>query len=260
MMDFWISLFVAGLVVATVAYCIALRMQLMALVDLVWSAGLGMAAVAYLFYSGPATLRAYGVTLVLVLWSFRLSYHLLTDRVLKGEEDARYQHLAVYWGASAKRNFLALFLLQVCLVALFFWPVSIAMDAGGGRWLWSDWLAVVIAMIAFSGETLADRQLARFRARVDCQGQVCREGLWRYSRHPNYFFEWLHWWAYVAFALTSTWWWALLGPTAMYIFLRYLTGIPHAERSSLKSRGEAYRCYQQSTNTFFPWPPHIPQS
>ncbi|HAV13384.1 MAG TPA: hypothetical protein DCX06_07850, partial [Opitutae bacterium] len=80
-------------------------------------------------------------------------------------------------------------------------------------------------------------------------------------RHPNFFFEWLHWWSYVAFAWNSpNWWWVFIGPVAMYLFLRYLTGIPHAERSSLKSRGDAYRQYQQTTSVFFPWIPREPQS
>jgi steroid 5-alpha reductase family enzyme len=80
--------------------------------------------------------------------------------------------------------------------------------------------------------------------------------LWRFSRHPNYFFEWLHWFAYVAFAYSSTHGWiALIGPISMYVFLRFITGVPHSERSSLKRRGDAYRTYQKTTNAFFPWIP-----
>jgi steroid 5-alpha reductase family enzyme len=260
MIGFWISLFVLGFIIAGAVYCVALRLQLMAMVDVVWTAGLGLATLAYLLFSESQTPRAYVVTLFITFWSFRLSYHLITDRVLRGEEDPRYENLARYWGTAAKRNFLGLFLVQVLLVALFLWPVSIAMTAEGAQWLWSDWLAVAIALLSFAGETIADRQLAHFRSNPAKRGEVCRDGLWRYSRHPNYFFEWLHWWAYVAFALNSTWWWALIGPAAMYVFLRYLTGIPHAERSSLKSRGEGYRRYQQTTNAFFPWLPREPLS
>ncbi len=260
MSEFWISLFVVGVFVAGAAYLLALRLKLMAVVDLVWTAGLGIGAIAYLFVSGQDSLRAYVVTLLIAIWSLRLTYHLLTDRVLQREEDPRYKDLADFWGASAKRNFLGLFLAQVVFVALFLWPLSIAIDAEPSRWMWLDWLGVLIAMTAFMGESLADRQLAKFRARSENRDKVCRDGLWRYSRHPNYFFEWLHWWAYVAFAATTAWWWALIGPAAMYVFLRYLTGIPHAERSSLKRRGEDYRHYQQTTSAFFPWIPHEPQS
>ena len=261
MIDFWLSLGVVGFALASVVYWIALRVSLMSVVDLIWTAGLGMASLAYLLASGLETTRAYAVALLLLLWSFRLSYYLLTDRVLKGEEDPRYANLASHWGKHSTRNFYFLFLIQVVFVALFLWPVSIAMSANADGWLWTDWLAVAIALVAFTGESIADRQLAAFRADASNRGAVCRSGLWRYSRHPNYFFEWLHWWAYVAFAWSSSSWWVvLLGPVAMYILLRYLTGIPHAERSSLKSRGEAYRNYQRTTNAFFLWIPHKPQS
>lgn len=258
MIEFWISLLVFGCALASLAYWVALRIQLMAVVDLVWTAGLGFGAIAYFVVADNGSTRAAVVTLLIAIWSFRLSYYLLTDRVLKREEDPRYVNLATFWGSDAKRNFYGLFIAQVFFVALFLWPVSIALNADVAAWGWSDSLALSIALVAFVGESLADRQLARFRARPENKGKVCREGLWLYSRHPNYFFEWLHWWAYVAFAATSTWWWALIGPAAMYVFLRYLTGIPHAERSSLKSRGEEYRIYQQTTSAFFPWIPHKP--
>lgn len=259
MTEFWLSLFVVGILAASVVYVIALRMQVMAIVDCVWSGGIGLGALAYLMVSGHDSMRAYIVTALIVVWSFRLTNYLLMDRVVKGEEDPRYVNLAAYWGKHSKRNFYGLFIAQVFLVLLFLWPVSVAQSADGADWIWSDWLGVSIAFIALLGEFIADQQLAMFRADPENKGQVCRKGLWRYTRHPNYFFEWFHWWAYVAFAFSSAWWWALVGPAAIYVFLRYLTGVPHAERSSLKSRGEDYRHYQKTTNTFFPWIPHEPQ-
>jgi len=85
---------------------------------------------------------------------------------------------------------------------------------------------------------------------------VCRAGLWRYSRHPNYFFEWLHWWAYVPIALGGPWWGlTLLGPAVMYLFLTRVTGIPPTEARAVASRGEAYREYQRTTSPLVPWPP-----
>ena len=258
MTSYWISLFLVGGCVASLANLLARRLRLMAVVDLIWTAGVGIAAFVYLWVHALFTLQAYLVLAVLGLWSARLTYHLLRDRVLRGEEDPRYANLARHWGASAPRNFYFLFLAQVPFIALFVFPVSIGMR-GGNIGVW-DVVAVVIAMLALLGESIADRQLARFRADPDRRKGVCRDGLWRYSRHPNYFFEWLHWWAYVCFAIGSaSWALSLVGPLAMYIFLRFLTGVPHVERSSLASRGEAYRSYQQSTNAFFPWKPHPPK-
>jgi steroid 5-alpha reductase family enzyme len=117
------------------------------------------------------------------------------------------------------------------------------------------WLvsAVLIWVFAVAGETLADAQLARFRTTPGNQGLVCREGLWRYSRHPNYFFEWLHWFSYVALASGAAISW--LGPVLMYVFLRWLSGIPHTEAQALRTRGELYRTYQRTTPMLIPWFP-----
>ncbi|MFP4070234.1 MAG: DUF1295 domain-containing protein [Verrucomicrobiota bacterium] len=257
---FWWVLLGIGLTAATAAYGFARKLGLMALVDLIWTGGLGLAAAAYYLLEGSDGVRPLLVLAVVGFWSFRLSYHLLKDRVLPGREDPRYANLARRWGARAARNFLGVFWVQVPFVMLFLVPVAAAMRHGGPL-QWTDALAVCIAFGALAGEAVADRQLARFRSRPENKGEVCREGLWRYSRHPNYFFEWLHWWAYVAFAWGSPEVWpALAGPVSMYVFLRFITGVPPAEYSSLRSRGEAYRDYQRTTNAFFPWKPHKPDS
>ena len=100
------------------------------------------------------------------------------------------------------------------------------------------------------------RQLAAFRAQPSNRGRTCRSGLWRYSRHPNYFFEWLHWFAYVALAVGSpVSWLAWSGPVVMYLFLRYISGIPFTEANALRSRGDDYREYQRTTPMLFPWFP-----
>ena len=259
-MDFWLPFFVIGFGLAAAAYAIARRIRLMAIVDLIWTAGLGIAGLLYVLSADNVSGRSWLVWTVLALWSFRLTIHLLRDRVLRGHEDPRYQALANYWGDHAGRNFFGLFLVQIVFVALFLIPFGAAANNSSDLWRLSDFMALGIAVVALLGETLADRQLAGFRAQPDNSGKVCREGLWRYSRHPNYFFEWVFWWAFVAFAWGAVnWWVSLLGPAAMYCFLRYLTGIPYAERSSLKRRGEAYRNYQQTTSAFFPWIPHKPR-
>ena len=256
MLSFWISFFCIGIFVATAAYQIARKFKLMAIVDTIWTAGLGISALVYHTISGLESVRSWAVLLVIFLWSFRLSFHLFRDRIFTGHEDPRYKALAAYWGAKSARNFYFLFLAQITFVALFLFPVSIAMQNPHPVWAWTDTLAVLIGISAMLGEWIADRQLAAFRANPKNKGGVCKDRLWRYSRHPNYFFEWLHWFAYLAFAMgSSSVGFALVGPIAMFIFLRFLTGVPYAEMSSLKSRGEAYRLYQSSTNAFFPWIP-----
>ena len=256
MLSFWISFFCIGIFVATAAYQIARKLKLMAIVDTIWTAGLGISALIYHTVAGLESIRSWAVLLVIFLWSFRLSFHLFRDRVFTGHEDPRYKALAEHWGAKSARNFYFLFLAQIIFIALFLFPVSIAMQNPQPVWTWTDTLAVLIGISAMSGEWIADRQLAAFRANPKNKGGVCKDRLWRYSRHPNYFFEWLHWFAYLAFAVgSSSVGFALVGPISMFIFLRFLTGVPYAEMSSLKSRGEAYRQYQSSTNAFFPWIP-----
>jgi steroid 5-alpha reductase family enzyme len=111
-------------------------------------------------------------------------------------------------------------------------------------------------LIAIAGETLADAQLAAFKRDPANRGGVCNVGLWRYSRHPNYFFEWLIWMSYFIFALASPFGWiAIVGPASILWLLIRVTGIPMAEEQSLRSRGDAYRRYQQATSAFIPWFP-----
>ena len=256
MLSFWVSFFCIGIFLATAAYLIARKVKLMAIVDTIWTAGLGISALVYHTVLGLESIRSWAVLLVIFLWSFRLSFHLYRDRVFSGHDDPRYKALAEHWGARSARNFYFLFLAQIIFIALFLFPVSIAMQNPQPLWAWTDTLAVLIGISAMLGEWIADRQLANFRANPKNKGGVCKDRLWRYSRHPNYFFEWLHWFAYLAFSMGSSLvGFALVGPIAMFIFLRFLTGVPYAEMSSLKSRGEAYRQYQSSTNAFFPWIP-----
>jgi steroid 5-alpha reductase family enzyme len=102
---------------------------------------------------------------------------------------------------------------------------------------------------------LADRQLARFKRRPESRGKTCREGWWRYSRHPNYFFEWLHWWSYVLLAAGSPWWvLTLIGPALMLLFLFKVTGIPATEAQASVSRSD-YAEYRRTTSAFIPWFP-----
>lgn len=222
-------------------------------VDVLWSAGLGGAAVllATLCEGAPAPRML--LALAGGLWSARLAMHLWW-RMHGAPEDGRYRALRERWHGDQRKLF-AMFQLQALLIPLFALPfVAVAanpaslpapLTAGAAVWL-----------IAVGGETLADAQLARFRSKPAHRGKTCRVGLWRYSRHPNYFFEWLHWFAYVLFAVGSPLWWlAFVGPVVMYGFLRYLSGIPFTEQQALRSRGADYRAYQQETPMLFPWFP-----
>jgi steroid 5-alpha reductase family enzyme len=110
--------------------------------------------------------------------------------------------------------------------------------------------------LSVPNEALADWQLSRFRDRPENSGRACRDGWWRYSWHPNYFFEWLHWWTYVALGVRAPGWWVnVTAPTLMLFFILRVTGIGPTEQQALSRRGEDYRDYQRTTSVFIPWPP-----
>jgi steroid 5-alpha reductase family enzyme len=189
-------------------------------------------------------------------WSLRLASYILTNRVLGGPEDGRYQTLRSKWGERAQSRFFLFFQAQGLVDMVFSIPFLVAMsNPRTGLGIWGV-AGVLIWLVAVMGEALADRQLAVFRADPINLGKVCRVGLWRASRHPNYFFEWLHWWSYVLLAIGSPWWaLTLVGPALILFFLFKVTGIPATEAQALASRGEDYRDYQRTTSVFVPWPP-----
>ena len=228
------------------------------IVDVLWSAGLGGAAVLAALLGSGATAPRLLVGLCGGLWGLRLALH-LGKRVLGESEDGRYQALREHWKGD-QRRFFGLFQLQALLVAVFAVPFVIGASNARVQPLWLT-AGVVCWCVSVAGESLADEQLERFRAVQDILGRTCRAGLWRYSRHPNYFFEWLHWFTYAAFAVGAPQGWlALAGPLVMYLFLRYVSGIPYTEAQALRTRREDYRDYQRRTSMLFPWPPRrIPQ-
>ncbi|MDW8479880.1 MAG: DUF1295 domain-containing protein [Xanthomonadales bacterium] len=223
-------------------------------VDVAWSALMAAAALWYSALGEGTTLSRLLLALLAGLWGLRLALHLL-KRVLSEPEDGRYRRLRAHWRGD-QRKFFLFFQAQALLVALFSLPF---LGAAQGRLetLWPLGVAAVLLWaIALGGEWLADRQLARFRADPANHGRVCRVGLWGLSRHPNYFFEWLHWFAYPLLAAGSPLaWLAWLGPLLMFVFLNWVTGIPFVEQQALAARGEAYRRYQREVSRFFPWFP-----
>jgi steroid 5-alpha reductase family enzyme len=190
------------------------------------------------------------------VWSARLAIYLLLDRVIGHSEEGRYKTLRKQWGETAAMRLFSFFQIQALAALFFALPILIAARNRLERWTLWDLLGVLIWGVSVGNTVLADRQLAHFKRRPESRGKTCREGWWRYSRHPNYFFEWLHWWSYVALAVGASYWWVtLLAPAAMLYFLLRVTGIPPTEAQALASRGEDYRQYQRTTSVFFPWFP-----
>lgn len=193
-----------------------------------------------------------------ILYAVRLGYHLFSHRVWKKSEDPRYQKIRTILGGWESLGMFCYFQIQVPACLLFAGLLCWVMNHPAEGIRWWDALGVIIFLIAVIGEALADRQLESFRHDPLNKGKTLQVGLWRYSRHPNYFFESLHWWAYVPLAVGLPGAWAsVFWPILMTISLLWVTGVPWAESQALASRRESYRQYQRTTNMFFPW---IPQT
>ncbi len=243
-----------------VLYGVARAMDNYGIVDIAWSYAFAALGAAYALGAEGWPMRRALVGTMAVLWSLRLGTHLAV-RVLGHHpvEDGRYQQLRRDWAGRFGPMMFGFFQLQAGSVVLLGLPFLLAAANPAPALHPAEIAGVALWLVALSGEALADAQLAAFKRRPDSRGRVCEAGLWRYSRHPNYFFEWLIWVAYFVFALGSPWGWvAALSPAIILFLLLRVTGIPLTEEQSLRSRGDAYRRYQEATSRFVPWFPRRP--
>lgn len=242
-------------IVMGVLWAVQRKTQNAAIGDVGWCAGLIASVLSYVTQAPVGIERILLTVMLVVLYAGRLGTHLYSERVAGHAEDGRYRRLRKKWGDSASVNMFVYFQWKAVSVAVFSLPFLVV--------LWNprvpsavvEMLGLLIWGVALAGEAKADRQLAHFRADPRNEGRVCREGLWRYSRHPNYFFDWLHWCSYVVMTLGAPGWpFTWVGPIGMGLLFA-LTGIPRAEEQALSSRGEEYKAYQATTSAFFPWHP-----
>jgi steroid 5-alpha reductase family enzyme len=224
-------------------------------VDVAWTFGLaGFALLFAAFADGWGPRRALVAALVLV-WALRLGLH-VTRRVSKGPEDGRYRALRERLGPRTQPWLFAFFQAQAAIAAVLSLAYLAPMRKVDPEWTLVDGLGVLAWLVGAVGESVADRQLSRWIADPENRGRTCRAGLWRLSRHPNYFFDWVHWFGYAILALGAPdGWTAWIAPPLMLLLFLRVTGVPPAEAQALRSRGDDYRRYQRATNAFFPGPP-----
>jgi len=226
------------------------------IVDAAWAISIASLAVGAAAVGEGWPPRRIAIAAIMAIWGARLGLHLLRDRVIGKPEDGRYRALRREWGPSASSRMLRFFEIQAVAAVFFALPAVLASANTEPGFALVERAALVVWCAAFVGEAVADWQLKQFRSAPNNSGRTCRRGLWRYSRHPNYFFEWVMWVAYAAFAVASPFGVvALLCPIAMLYLLLHVTGVPLAEAQALRSRGSDYLRYQQTTNAFFPWRP-----
>ena len=225
-------------------------------VDAFWAFGIGLCGV-FFSLTGEADLSKRILAGVLVaVWSLRLGGH-LQARIRRHHptEDSRYQKLRDVWEGKVNRSFFWFFQAQALSVILLSFPFFLISKDGNGWGAW-EWVGLVVTVIGLVGESISDRQMDRFKEKNSDPKGVCREGLWKYSRHPNYFFEFVIWVGFFLLACGSQWGWATIyAPASILFLLLRVTGIPPTEASAVKRKGDAYRDYQATTSAFIPLPP-----
>jgi steroid 5-alpha reductase family enzyme len=219
-------------------------------VDVSWSMGLMISGLLYLSQQ-PLNARHIVIGTLLIAWALRLAIYLGITRIAKGHQDKRYTRLSDAWTISPALGFFLNFQLQGLLIFLMSSVFFIIAYSPIAELSFMDWLACGVVVIGIVGESIADIQLQHFKKKH--AHAVCNVGLWNYSRHPNYFFDWLTWCGFALFGLQSSFGYlGLLSPLVLYVIFTRITG-PMTEQGSVQSKGQQYIAYQQQTSMFFLW-------
>lgn len=230
-------------------WCLYRYLKNPSVVDVGWASGLTISGLIYLF-SQSCSLRTLILGFLLFLWGCRLGVYLWVTRIRIGLLDKRYETLSDSWKIAKPLGFFLNFQLQGLFILMisipWFFSGMEAKDYLAGL----DYPGILLVLIGLTGETIADNQLQQYKKNPIAP--VCINGLWHYSRHPNYFFEWLVWCGFTVFGLSSPYGFiGLVSPLTLYLIMTQITG-PMTERGSIKSRGQAYIDYQKATPMFFP--------
>jgi steroid 5-alpha reductase family enzyme len=203
------------------------------------------------------TARRWIVAVMIGLWALRLGTY-VARRVAGSPEDTRYRDLRKKWGGGFQAKLFGFVLTQAPAALIFAVAPYLAARPQRYEIGVQDILAILIWVVALGGETLADSQMKAFKANPKNRGKICDTGLWAWSRHPNYFFEWVVWFAYPMMAIAAddpASWLSLIAPAVMFVVLRFGTGVPPLEKSMAASRGKAFDDYKAKTSTFLLLPP-----
>jgi steroid 5-alpha reductase family enzyme len=233
--------------------------------DVFWTFGSGLclagAALATWPQWTPPVPRQWAVAALVGVWALRLGSY-IAGRVSHGPEDARYAAFRKEWAPHFQRGMFFFLQAQAPATAILAVSIVLASREPSPGWRVQDIAGFILLAVSILGESLADGQMRRFRADPANKGKVCERGLWAWSRHPNYFFEWLVWIAYPVIAMEPAHpltWLSFAAPLMMYFLLTKVSGVPPLEKAMLASRGDLFRDYQSRVSVFFPFPPKRPQ-
>ena len=249
----WISALVIFLYM-TLMFLIALARKDNSVVDIAWGIGFIVVALSTLFTGGDFLVRQLLVALLVLIWGLRLAIRIYLRNRGKSE-DFRYKKWRKDWGRYwVIRSYLQVFLFQGVILMLISLPVIIINADGGSELYWLDGIGVFIWLAGFLFETIGDYQLDSFFKNPSNRGKILDTGLWRYSRHPNYFGEVVQWWGILVIALAVPYGWiGVIGPLTITFLILKVSGVPLLERSM--SKNPAYQAYKERTSVFIPLPP-----
>jgi steroid 5-alpha reductase family enzyme len=258
-----LPLFGVNLVLVTAGmlllWIVSVRIRDVSIVDIAWGPAGALIALTTFFMAGGPFSRRLLLTAMTVLWGLRLALHIGVRNKGK-EEDFRYAAMRAEHGkAFPLRSLFTVFLLQAGLIWAIAMPVQVGQMAAEPEGLTLlDLLGTAVWILGFTLEAVADRQLRAFLADPANKGKVMDRGLWRYSRHPNYFGDSLIWWGiFLVAAATPGGWLTVFSPLLMTFFLVRVSGVPMLE-DALAQRRDGYREYMERTSPFIPWPPKPP--
>lgn len=232
-----------------IVWMLSVKLRDVSIIDIAWGPGFSVVAIVH-FINGTMHWRGWLVLILTIIWSIRLAWHIWSRHRGKAE-DARYQKWRSEGGDGWWwQSFFRVFLLQGVILWVIARPIVIAIQSTPNGWMTWDTAGVVIWLVGFLTETISDHQLTRF-LRMKERPSFLTTGLWKYSRHPNYFGEAMLWWGFGLLGVAAGSAWSLISPVVITLLLRFFSGVPLLERTMIAKPG--YEAYARRTNAFIPW-------
>lgn len=253
-MDIFLTTSLFVLIFFNLIYFIAVFYKDFSIVDIAWGLGFILVLVIDLARLAPNDTRSIILALMVIIWGIRLGIYLFFRNIGKGE-DFRYQNMRRGWGDKANlKAYFYVFLMQAVLLIIISSPITLILKNSKSPLEWSDFLGIVLYLVGMFFESVADWQVYRFKTHPQNKDKLFTEGLYKYSRHPNYFGEFLIWWGVFCFSIADgPILLSLIGPITISFLLLKVSGIPLLEKK--RKENPEYQSWKGKTNAFIPWPP-----